>query len=267
LGTSVGVQSAAELDESHESVVVVVVVAGVESVLESVVDSVVESVVEPVVESVDGELSDDVVESVLSLELLLGSATLDALVDSLELDELESAALADWAASIATSTATSRARMAVVVRAKRMVFPRVGVVPHLERTTGRPDRTDPISPRFQQDFDAIRERPAGGTNPTASLQSRVAMRISVEQQRELYRQHAAEAAARLVDVLRARLDELVDLGFERAFDTVGVHEYGDSTYWKSTEQLDEEAAAELADAIFYLHIPVAREHGDLPAAR
>lgn len=91
------------------------------------------------------------------------------------------------------------------------------------------------------------------------------MRIPIEQQRELYRRHGADAARRLVDVLQARLDELIELGFERAFDTVGVHEYGDSTYWKSTEQLADEAAAELADAIFYLHIPVAREHGDLPA--
>lgn len=91
------------------------------------------------------------------------------------------------------------------------------------------------------------------------------MRIPLDQQRELYRRHADEAAQRLVDVLRTRLDELVELGFERAFDTVGVHEYGDSTYWKSTDALAEEAAAELADAIFYLHIPVARERGTLPA--
>lgn len=91
------------------------------------------------------------------------------------------------------------------------------------------------------------------------------MRISLDEQRALYRAHADEAAARLVDVLRARLNELVELGFERAFDTVGVHEYGDSTYWKSTDQLADEAAAELADAIFYLHIPIARERGDLPA--
>lgn len=92
------------------------------------------------------------------------------------------------------------------------------------------------------------------------------MRISLDQQRALYRQHADEASTRLIEVLRERLDALVELGFERAFDTVGVHEYGDSTYFKTTEQLAEEAAAELADAIFYLHIPVAREHGDLPPA-
>lgn len=91
------------------------------------------------------------------------------------------------------------------------------------------------------------------------------MRVDLEQQRELYRRHADEAAARLVEVLQERLGALVELGFERAFDTVGVHEYGDATYWKTTEQLSDEAAAELADAIFYLHIPIARAHGDLPA--
>jgi hypothetical protein len=90
------------------------------------------------------------------------------------------------------------------------------------------------------------------------------MRITLDEQRELYRTHAAAAGEALVRMLEARLAEFVELGFERAFDTVGVHEYGDSTYWKPNEQLSEEAAAELADAIFYLHIPIARAAGDLP---
>ena len=90
------------------------------------------------------------------------------------------------------------------------------------------------------------------------------MRIPLDQQRATYRDHADAAAQHLREVLEARIDELVQLGYERAFSTVGVHEYGDSTYWKGPEQLVEEAAAELADAIFYLHIPVARERGDLP---
>jgi hypothetical protein len=92
------------------------------------------------------------------------------------------------------------------------------------------------------------------------------LRISLDQQRELYRKHADEASTRLVELLQRRLTEYVKLGFERAFDTVGVHEYGDSTYFKPNEQLLDEAAQELADAIFYLHIPVARDHGDLPEA-
>ncbi|MCW2949661.1 MAG: hypothetical protein JWN41_674 [Thermoleophilia bacterium] len=91
------------------------------------------------------------------------------------------------------------------------------------------------------------------------------MRIALDQQRDLYRAHAEAAAHELLRVLQAQLATLVELGFERAFDTVGVHEYGDSTYWKSTSQLTEEAAAELADAIFYLHIPIARAAGDLPS--
>lgn len=90
------------------------------------------------------------------------------------------------------------------------------------------------------------------------------MRIGLDQQRSTYRTHAREAAHRLLALLEAQLEELVELGYERAFDTVGVHEYGDSTYWKTAEQLDDEAAAELADAIFYLHIPLARERGELP---
>ena len=90
------------------------------------------------------------------------------------------------------------------------------------------------------------------------------MRVPVEQQRTAYRQHAADAGRALLAMLEARMDELVELGFERAFDTVGVHEYGDSTYHKPAASLDTEAAAELADAIFYLHIPIARDAGDLP---
>jgi hypothetical protein len=253
LGVSVVMQFVAELDDADElqsSVAIDPVFDGVDDVVDGV-DEVVAGV-----ESLELELV---------AELLVDAVLVDAVVESVELEELESAALADWAASIATSTATSSARMAVVVRAKRMVIPCVGVVPHLEGTTGRPDRTALISTRKQQEIDQIRERPTTVPNPMRSLQFRVPMRISLEQQRDLYRRHADEAAARLVDVLRARLDELVALGFERAFDTVGVHEYGDATYWKGTEQLAEEAAAELADAIFYLHIPVAREHGDLPA--
>lgn len=99
--------------------------------------------------------------------------------------------------------------------------------------------------------------------PTPPLQLQV-MRIPLDQQRAIYRDHADAAAQRLRELLDARIDQLVQLGYERAFSTVGVHEYGDSTYWKQPDQLVEEAAAELADAIFYLHIPIARDAGDLP---
>lgn len=90
------------------------------------------------------------------------------------------------------------------------------------------------------------------------------MRIELDQQRELYQKHASEASLRLIEVLSVRRDELIALGRDRAFETVGVHEYGDSTYWLDPQKLDDETLAELADAIFYMQIQIAREHGDLP---
>ena len=79
------------------------------------------------------------------------------------------------------------------------------------------------------------------------------MRIDIEQQRELYAVHAAAA-----------VDALIELGHARAFHDVGVHEYGDTTYFISPAQLRDETDAELADAIFYEQIRVARDAGDLP---
>lgn len=106
-------------------------------------------------------------------------------------------------------------------------------------------------------------RSIGVERPVRTVQFNV-MRIPLDQQRETYRRHADVAVRRLAQLLDARMDELVELGYRRAFDTVGVHEYGDSTYWKDSDALTEEALAELADAIFYLHIPVARDAGELP---
>lgn len=90
------------------------------------------------------------------------------------------------------------------------------------------------------------------------------MRVPLEQQREAYRLHAHAATDRLLARLAERRAELVTLGMTRAFDTVGVHEYGDSTYHRSPAELGDETDAELADAIFYAHIELAREAGDLP---
>jgi hypothetical protein len=91
------------------------------------------------------------------------------------------------------------------------------------------------------------------------------MRVPLELQRSLYARHA-EAA---VDLLLARLHEqrarLVQLGASRAFSDVGVGEYGDATYWLTPERLSEETDAELADAIFYAQIAIAREAGELPS--
>jgi hypothetical protein len=90
------------------------------------------------------------------------------------------------------------------------------------------------------------------------------MRIPLEQQREVYDRFGAEAGRVLVEQLGSRIEELVRLGAERAFSEVGIHEYGDATYWTSPEQLEQELDAELADAVFYLHIRLARAAGALP---
>ena len=90
------------------------------------------------------------------------------------------------------------------------------------------------------------------------------MRIDIDRQRRLYRRHGAAAAERLRALLDERVEELVELGFERAFSTVGVHEYGDSTYFKDDASIEAETLEELADAIFYLHVPIARAAGELP---
>jgi hypothetical protein len=90
------------------------------------------------------------------------------------------------------------------------------------------------------------------------------MRISLDTQRATYRKHAASTIDDLIRMLDERRDELVDLGEKRAFDWVGVEQYGDGTFWKSGEQLEIEASEELADAIFYLQILTGRRAGDLP---
>lgn len=91
------------------------------------------------------------------------------------------------------------------------------------------------------------------------------MRIPLDRQRVLYRQHARAAADELVQLLTRRVEALVELGADRAFDEVGVHQYGDRTYWLDAERLLAETEAELADAIFYMHIGLARSAGDLDA--
>jgi len=90
------------------------------------------------------------------------------------------------------------------------------------------------------------------------------MRIDIEQQRELYAVHAAAAVDALIERITTGRDELIELGHARAFHDVGVHEYGDTTYFISPAQLRDETDAELADAIFYEQIRVARDAGDLP---
>lgn len=91
------------------------------------------------------------------------------------------------------------------------------------------------------------------------------LRVPLDRQRELYRRHAERAVDELLRVLAARRSELIELGHERAFEQVGVEQYGDSTYFRTADELDSEAAAELADAIFYLQVGISRREGELPA--
>jgi hypothetical protein len=90
------------------------------------------------------------------------------------------------------------------------------------------------------------------------------LRIPLDRQRALYDAHSAAAVDALIELLRTRGDELVRLGIQRAFETVGVEEYGDSTFWLTRAQLGDELAAELADAVFYMSVALAHEAGELP---
>lgn len=89
------------------------------------------------------------------------------------------------------------------------------------------------------------------------------MRVPIDTQRKLYAEHAEAAFDALLERLVAERSEFIALGAARAFRDVGVHEYGDATYHKTDAQLAEETAAELADAIFYEHIRVAKRLGAL----
>jgi phosphoribosyl-ATP pyrophosphohydrolase len=88
--------------------------------------------------------------------------------------------------------------------------------------------------------------------------------VPLDQQREFYSRYAEAATDELLTLLQTRRAELIELGVQRAFRDVGVHEYGDSTYFHSADRIDDEVAAELADAIFYLTVSLARRGGDLP---
>lgn len=85
-----------------------------------------------------------------------------------------------------------------------------------------------------------------------------------DEQIAAYEQAARAAIGRMVAILETRGDEIIALGRERAFDGPG-DEYGNASYGLSAEALDGEADQELADAVFYLHIPIARDAGLLEA--
>ncbi len=96
------------------------------------------------------------------------------------------------------------------------------------------------------------------------VDAEINMRISVDRQLELFNQHSEGCIDLLVDILQTRGPELVALAKTRAFKDVGVHEYGDSTYWLDNKDLEDELLAELADAVFYMQVVKARSAGDLP---
>lgn len=85
-----------------------------------------------------------------------------------------------------------------------------------------------------------------------------------DEQVAVYEQAARAAVGRLVAMLETRTDEIIALGRERAFGGLG-DEYGDVSYGLGDDALDGEAMQELADAVFYVHVPVARGGGLLPA--
>lgn len=76
------------------------------------------------------------------------------------------------------------------------------------------------------------------------------------------RAHAHEIR---MEILRRLLDRdewarLVDLAIERSGPgSIGATEYGNRSYTKNDAELAHEGACEIADLIFYTHIPLTRE--------
>lgn len=62
---------------------------------------------------------------------------------------------------------------------------------------------------------------------------------------------------RLLD--RDEWERLVDLAIERSGpNSIGAKEYGNRSYTKTNAELQHEGACEIADLIFYTHIPLER---------
>lgn len=76
--------------------------------------------------------------------------------------------------------------------------------------------------------------------------------MTSEQEQEL-RRLGRLAILELAAYLIEDADELVELAVERA-STLGIREYGDTSYHKDIEWLEVDVMEELADAIFYQHI-------------
>lgn len=74
-----------------------------------------------------------------------------------------------------------------------------------------------------------------------------------EEQRARYYELAKSAIQHLHTELVEHAVEIIALGDHRAT-TLGITEYGDISYHKPIEHLEQDIHEELADAIFYTHI-------------
>jgi len=69
--------------------------------------------------------------------------------------------------------------------------------------------------------------------------------------------HANEAIERLITIINGSRAAIINHARERA-SSVGVAEYGSTSYDKTNSQLGIEVLDELADAVFYEHIVASR---------
>lgn len=74
-----------------------------------------------------------------------------------------------------------------------------------------------------------------------------------EEQRARYYELAKDAIQHLHTELVNHAVEIIALGDHRAT-TLGITQYGDISYHKPVEHLEQDIHEELADAIFYAHI-------------
>ena len=80
-----------------------------------------------------------------------------------------------------------------------------------------------------------------------------------EEQVKAFRKTQRETVIALTHLLVDNADALCDLTVKRAV-TIGVEQYGDTSYHKTNPILNVDVREELADALFYLHIIINRKH-------
>ena len=83
----------------------------------------------------------------------------------------------------------------------------------------------------------------------------------IPSQKACLRAYGRAAVIELARMLIEHGDELVDLAVQRS-SGVGALEYGDASYDKTDDALGVDVFEELADAIFYWHIPMSRREVD-----